>query len=88
MRVVNCWTHDGLWMVVEDPKKWQIKVKTYMAPFWKENQLVLDPKNELKGELVIWRTKMQARVQLNDSLGFQMTPNWFLGIWTLQPHLK
>jgi hypothetical protein len=34
-----------------------------------------DPKKELKGELMIWRTKMQARVQgrvqLKDSICFK-----------------
>jgi hypothetical protein len=35
---------------------------TYMAPFWRQNQLVGTKKIELKGELQIWRTKVQARV--------------------------
>jgi hypothetical protein len=47
-----------------------------MAPFWRENQLVQTPKRvgekNLKRELMIWRTKMQTRVQgrveLNDSI--------------------
>jgi len=35
-----------------------------MAPFWRENQLVQTPKKKkFKGELMIWRTKMLARVQ-------------------------
>jgi hypothetical protein len=46
-----------------------------------------DEKKELKGDLMIQRTKMQARVhgkvQLKDSIRFKQGPNWFLGIWTL-----
>jgi hypothetical protein len=34
-----------------------------MAPFWRENQLVWTKKKELKGELMIWRMKVKARVQ-------------------------
>jgi hypothetical protein len=41
----------------------------------------------LKGELLIWRTKNQARdqgtVQLKDSTGFKSVQTWFLGNWTL-----
>jgi hypothetical protein len=37
---------------------------TYMAPFWKGNRFVgISTKKKLKGNLMIWRTKMQARVQ-------------------------
>jgi hypothetical protein len=43
-----------------------------MEPFWMENQLVQTKKQSLKGELMIFRTKMQARdqcrVQLKDSI--------------------
>jgi hypothetical protein len=45
-----------------------------MAPFSKENQLVWALKMSSKGELVIWRTKIQARVQLKDSIGFKLVP--------------
>jgi hypothetical protein len=52
----------------------------------------LDPKTVLKGELLIWRTKNQARdqgiVQLKKFNLLQMSPNWFLGNWTLDPGLK
>jgi hypothetical protein len=34
----------------------------YMASFWKENQLVRT-KKMLEGELIVWRTKLYARVQ-------------------------
>jgi len=34
-----------------------------MAPFWRENQLVWTKTKELKGELMIWRMKVKARVQ-------------------------
>ncbi len=34
-----------------------------MAPFSRENELVHTQKKSSKGELMIWRTKMQARVQ-------------------------
>jgi hypothetical protein len=30
----------------------------YMALFWRENQLVGKKKKELKGELMVWRTKV------------------------------
>ncbi len=47
--------------------KWQIKAKHTCHHFERENQSILDPeKMELKGrerELMIWRTKMQAKVQ-------------------------
>jgi hypothetical protein len=40
-----------------------------MAPFWRENQLVqTKKKKELGGELMIWKCKMQSRVQLKDSI--------------------
>ncbi len=42
-----------------------------------------DQKKELKGDLMIQRTKMQARVHGKDSIRFKQGPNWFLGIWTL-----
>jgi len=41
-----------------------------MAPFWRENQLNRTQKTkELKGEreLMIWRTKLQVRIQGKDS---------------------
>ncbi len=63
-----------------------------MGSFWKGNHLVQTQKWELKGELMVWRTKMEARVQGCDpAQGFnllQFSPNWFLGTWTLDVHLK
>jgi hypothetical protein len=40
----------------------------YVAPFWRENQLVQTKKKSQKGTVVIWKTKMQAKVQLKDSI--------------------
>jgi hypothetical protein len=69
-------------------KKWQIEAK----PTWRENQWVQTKKTVLKGELLIWRTKNQAREpRYSTTQGFnllQISPNWFLGNWTLDPHLK
>jgi len=46
-----------------------------MTPFWRKNQLVIRPKKGLTGELIIWRTKLQAkvqgRVQLKHSICFK-----------------
>ncbi len=51
-----------------------------------------DQKRVLKEELLNWRTKKKAkhqgRVQLKDSILLQMSPNWFLGNWTLGPSSK
>ncbi len=48
---------------------------TYMAVFWREMQLVRTKKKSSKEELMIWSTKMQARVQgrvpLKDSIWFK-----------------
>jgi len=51
----------------------------YMGPFWEGKPIGSDPqekkKKDLKGELRIWRIKMQARVQgsvlLKDSIRFK-----------------
>ncbi len=51
----------------------------------------LDQKTMLKGELLILRTKNQAWdsiVQFKDSNLLQISPNWFLGNWTLDPCIK
>jgi hypothetical protein len=48
-------------------------------------------KMELKGKFMIWRIEMQAGPRQGPNQGFnllQMSPNWFLGIWTLDPHIK
>jgi len=46
-----------------------------MAPVLDEKSIGLDPKTMLKGELLIWRTKNQAKdqglVQLKDSICFK-----------------
>jgi hypothetical protein len=63
-----------------------------MAPVLKGKSIGLDQKTVLKGELLIWRTKDQAKDQrYNPTQGFnllQISPNWFLGNWTLDPGLK
>jgi len=61
-----------------------------MAPVLKGKSIGWDQKTVLKGELLIWRPKNQARdqgpVQLKDSIC--ISPNGFLGNWTLDPHVK
>jgi hypothetical protein len=56
-------------------KKWQIEAKPTWHLFWRENQLVWTKKTVLKGDLLIWRTKNEARdqgiVQLKDSICFK-----------------
>jgi hypothetical protein len=63
-----------------------------MAPVLEGKSIGSDQKTVLKGELPIWRTKNGARdqgtVQLKDSICFQISPNWFLGNWTLDRRLK
>jgi hypothetical protein len=65
-----------------------------MAPVLEGKSIGLDPKKPvLKGELLIWRTKNEAKGPRYSSptQGFnllQISPNWFLGDWTLDPHLK
>ncbi len=48
-----------------------------------------NPKEELRRELMIWRAKLHTRVWgQGPTQGFnllQMSPNWFLGVWTLDP---
>jgi hypothetical protein len=71
------------------PKSGRLRLKLHGTCFGGKINW-LDPKTVLKGELLIWRTKNQARdqdrVQLKDSICF--SPNWFLGNWTLYPRLK
>jgi hypothetical protein len=56
-------------------KKWQIKAKPTCHLFWRERSTGLDQRTVLKWELLIWRTKNQARdqgtVQLKDSICFK-----------------
>jgi hypothetical protein len=58
-----------------------------MAPVLEENQLVQNKKTVLKGELLIWRTKNQARdqdiVQLKDSIKSVQIGCYEIGPWTL-----
>jgi hypothetical protein len=76
-------------MMIHDPKmtnQGSTNMATYMVlPFWRENQLVLtQKKQEGKGELKVWITKMQGNVQGKVQIqGFnllQMSSNFFLGI--------
>jgi len=54
------------------PKMWQIEAN--MAPVLEGKSIGRDQKTVLKGELLIWRTKNQARdpgtLQLKDSICF------------------
>jgi len=54
------------------------EAKTHMAPFWRENHLVETQKQKTsyKGELMTWRTKMQARVQGNVQLKSSICFKW------------
>jgi hypothetical protein len=57
------------------PKSGKLKLLTYMAPFLEGKSIGLDQKTVPKGELLIWRTKNQAReqstVELKDSICFK-----------------
>jgi hypothetical protein len=59
-----------------------------MAPVLEGKSIGWDQKTLLNGELLIWRTKNQARdpgtLQLKDSICF----TWFLGNRTLDPRVK
>ncbi len=63
-----------------------------MEPVLGAKSISSDQKTMLKGELLIWRTKNQARDQgTSPTQGFnllQISPNWFLGNWTPDPCLK
>jgi hypothetical protein len=55
-----------------------------MAPLLEGKSIGSYQKVMLKGELLILRTKNQARGE-----GVvQLSPNWFLGNWTLDTRLK
>jgi uncharacterized protein YeaC (DUF1315 family) len=62
-------------MSVQDRKSGKIEAKPYMAPVLEGKSIGSDQKTALKGELLIWRTKNQARdhgtVQLKDSICFK-----------------
>jgi hypothetical protein len=45
------------------PKSGKLRLKTYMAPVLRGKSIGSDQKTVLKGELLIWRTKNQARDQ-------------------------
>ncbi len=77
------------------PKKsGKLRLKTYMAPVLEGKSIGSDPKTVLKGELLIWRTKNQAKglkvYSPTQGLNLlQISPNWFLGNWMrLDPGLK
>jgi hypothetical protein len=66
-------------MRVPIPKSGEPRLNQHGTPFWRGNQLV---QTKIK-ELMIWRTKIQAREQRHGrTQGFnllQMSPNWSLG---------
>jgi hypothetical protein len=51
-----------------------------------------DQKTVLKRELLIWKNQESGEgPRYSPTQGFnlrQISPNWFLGNWTLDPHLK
>jgi hypothetical protein len=53
------------------PKSSKLRLETYVAPVFEGKSIGSDQTTVLKGELLIWRTKNQARdqgtVQLEDS---------------------
>jgi len=57
------------------PKSGKLRLLPYMAPLFEGKSIGLDPKTVPKGELLIWRTKNQAReqstVELKDSICFK-----------------
>ncbi len=57
------------------PKSDKLRLNLHGTIFGRRDQLVQTKKKELKGELMIWRTKMQAKVQgkvqLKDSICFK-----------------
>jgi hypothetical protein len=60
-----------------------------MAPVLEGKSIGSDHKTVLKGELLFWRTKNQARDQGTVQLNLlQISPNRFLGNWSLDPRLK
>jgi hypothetical protein len=60
-----------------------------MAPVLERTSIGSDPKTVLKGELLIWRTKNQAKdqgtVKLKDSICFKSVQigSYEIGLWTL-----
>jgi len=79
-------------------KKWQIESKPTWVSFQRENQLVptppLPPPPPPKKEGSQRRAhdlleNQDARFGPTQGFNFAANnPNWFLGIWTLEPHLK
>jgi hypothetical protein len=61
-------------MKVQNQKSDKLRLNLHGTIFGRGNQLV-QTKKELKGELMVWRTKMQAKVQgkvqLKDSICFK-----------------
>jgi len=65
-------------------------LKTYIAPVLEGKSIGSNQKTVLKGESSWFgEPKNQARhpgtLQLKDSILLHMSPNWFLGNWTLDP---
>jgi hypothetical protein len=62
------------WPLDEGPRQKSGKLRLIWLLFWREKSIGLDQKTVLKGELLIWRTKNQARdpgtLQLEDSICF------------------
>jgi hypothetical protein len=58
-----------------------------MAPVLERTSIGMDQKTVLKGELLIWRTKNQAKdqgtVELKDSICFKSVQIGSYGPWTL-----
>jgi hypothetical protein len=76
-----------MWVQDQQVANWG---QTYMAPFWSENQLIWTQQNRAqRRELMIWRTKMQARIQgwikLEDSICFQWDQIVSLFFWPWTP---
>jgi hypothetical protein len=63
-----------------------------MSPVLEGKSIGSNQKTVVRGELLIWRTKNPARDQgYSPTPGFNLlriSPNCFLGNWTLDPHLK
>jgi hypothetical protein len=65
-------------------KKWQIEAKSTWHHIGGKSIGLKKKKLRSKGELVIWRTKMQARVELKDSICFKWVQigAYEFGPWT------
>jgi hypothetical protein len=69
-------------------KKWQIEVNLHDTFFWRENQLVPTKSKSSKESSWFGEPRCKLGSRHGPTQGFnllQMNPNWFLGIWTLDP---